>query len=272
MRSLFILALIGYTPFAIAQNTAAEFRSRCQPSPQKEVLYSNDFKWGYSLSELLSKFTEIYSSEKRLAQRAYWDDKTQTLRLPFDKSRGGDVVITEKFVQSIADHIEQAFQLNVIDGVFFPDMGHSHLLIPENIYDSKYKQIPVDQMSRMYEEFYNDSDIKILYHTAEQLQMTEKDGRVIDNPRVRWRHQTRNLVGGNFQKSSLEFFQNPDSRVNTVHEVAGYHWWGGGFNLSANKKGCFSYQNNNQIYYFDISLYDLETSPDSDVWGAVRNF
>lgn len=272
MKALLLSLIVFSSSASFALNSIQEIQVRCPAGVQSEILHSDQFRWGYSLTELISRFTEIYSSPKRLPKKAYFDEATQSVKLPFEPARGGDVVITEKFVQTVADHIEKAFELQVIDGVFFPDMGHSHLLIPEDLYDSKYSDIPIDQMSRMYEGFYTDDQVKILYHTAEQLQMTEVDGSVINDDRVRFRHQTRNLVGGNYPKSDLEFYQNPESKVNTVHNVEGYRWWGGGFNLSANQKGCFAYKKGDQVYYFDLSLYDLEPSTDSDVWGTVRNF
>ncbi|MBI5240261.1 MAG: hypothetical protein HY926_07290, partial [Elusimicrobia bacterium] len=47
------------------------------------------------------------------------------------------------------------------------------------------------------------------------------------------------------------------SDANTVNEVPGYFWRGGGFNFSANRNGCFSYRAKGKTYRFDISLYDL---------------
>lgn len=246
-------------------NTRDAIAARCSPSA--EPIYTKDFKWGYELPEMLLKFVEMYNSPKRLSKNAYFDSTTQTIRLPYDNDRGGDVVVDESFVQTVARHIEQGFKLDVVDAVFFPDMGHSHLLIPEKLMQEKYDLYPVDQMAQLYTAVFRDHQVKFLYHTAEQLKMLDEKKQVLPTPRVRHRHKTRNLVGLNHTEAEMYFLQNPSSAANTVHEEKGHFWWGAGFNLSANKKGCFAYRAHGKVYYFDISLYDLEYDPaDGDTW------
>jgi hypothetical protein len=254
-----LLPLTLLSSVSWAGNSMTEIAQRCQPlSPTEQTLYSSDFKWGYELPELLLKFTEMYQSPKRLAKRAFWDKKTKTLRLPYNKDRGGDIVITENFVQSVTRHIERAFELRYIDGVFFPDMGHSHLLIPEKLMKEKYDLYPVNQMSAMYRDVFKDKRIQLLYHTAEQLRMLDENDQPLADESVHWRWQTRNIIGHIDPGTDLTVLQNPESPANTVHEVPGHHWWSAGFNLSAQKNGCFEYRHNGQVYYFDLSMYDLE--------------
>lgn len=265
--SLVVLSLFGtlQAPAQSAElNTRAAIAARCTPSVNP--LYTKDFKWGYELPEMLLKFTEMYESPKRLSKNAYFDSATQTIRLPYYSDRGGDVVVDESFVQTVARHIEKGLQLDVVDAVFFPDMGHSHLLIPEKLMQEKYDRFPVQAMSRFYEEVFRDGQIKFLYHTAEQLKMLDENNQVLPDPRIRHRHRTRNLVGENHTQAEMSLVQNPASAANTASEVKGYFWWGAGFNLSANKKGCFAYRAHDRVYYFDISLYDLEYDPADGGW------
>jgi hypothetical protein len=231
-------------------------------------LYNKDFRWGYSLPDLVEKFTEMYQSNKRLKNRAYWDPTQKNFFLPYTDSKGGAVKLSPQFVRNVAGHIEQGFKQEVIDGVFFPDMGHSHFLIPENRFKNYYSNIPVNEFSRLYAELFRDSGLQVLYHTAEQLKTLDSEQQVLPDERIRFRHRTRNLVGSNDGKHSLQFLMNPNSPPNTAHDLAGYHYWGAGFNLSANKHGCFSATVNGKSLNFDMSLYDLEPGPNETVDGS----
>lgn len=257
-----ILASMFFSPWAIAGNTIPEIAQRCAlPSSVEKPLYSNDFKWDFDLTTMMQRFTEIYQSPKRLPRRAFWDQRKQALKLPYDLDRGGDIEVSEGFVQAVTRHIERAFELKYVDAVFFPDMGHSHLLIPEQLMKEKYDKYPVNKMSRMYQDLFRDENIQILYHTAEQLKTLGQDGNVLANPKIQWRHHTRNIVGQNNPTTDLLVLQNPDSKANTVHGVPGFSWWGAGFNLSAQKNGCFEYRAHGNVYRFDLSMYDLESDP-----------
>lgn len=262
MKILAVLLLI-ISPAVWAGNSLSEIAKRC-PSPgvSSPVLYSDDFKWGYELVEMLERFSQIYHGEKRLAKRAFVDTAAQKILLPYDAERGGAIVITENFVNTISRHISRAFELKIIDGVFFPDMGHSHLLIPEQAMKQKYDHYPVNNFAQFYRDLFADPQLKILYHTAEQLKMLDEEQKLLPDPQVQWRHHTRNLVGENYPTSEMHYVQSPDSPVNTAHEYPGHQWWGAGFNLSANQNGCFEYRKGQQIFYFDISMYDLETNPE----------
>jgi hypothetical protein len=259
---LIALLTTALPALVLAGNTPAEIAQRCAPpTKQEKPLYSSDFHWGYDISEMVQKSDEMYNSDKRLPKRAYWDVKRRQLILPYTKERGGNVVVTEDFVQTIAAHVERAFANSFIDAVFFPDMGHSHLLIPQQRFDEYYAKIPNEKVAKIYQEVFRDPELKILYHTAEQLKMLDDDKNVLPNPWLRWRHHSRNIVGVNSLTKALDILQNPESKANTVGEVPGYYWWGAGFNLSANKKGCFEFKRQGQSYYFDLSLFDLEADP-----------
>jgi hypothetical protein len=215
---------------------------------------------------MLEKFLEIYQAPKRLPKRAFWDEKSQLLKLPFDSGRGGDIAISETFIHSIVRHIERAFELKYVDAVFFPDMGHSHLLIPDGLYQDKYDKYPINQMSLMYQEMFRDPQVNILYHTAEQLNTLDQNDVVLLDPKIQWRYKTRNIVGQNQPATDLRVLQNPESKANTVGGEVGYRWWGGGFNLSGNQRGCFEYRAHGKVYFFDLSMSDLEPDPANGGW------
>lgn len=260
-----ILALMFCGPFAFAGNSLPEIAQRCSPlsADSEKNLHSGDFQWGYDLPGMLLKFSQVYRSSKRLSRRAFWDPHSQTLKLPYDQERGGDIIIGSSFVQSVARHIERAFELKYVNAVFFPDMGHSHLLIPEQLMQAKYDKYPVNQMSQMYQDMFQDETTDVLYHTAEQLTTLDQSQKVLADPQIQWRFRTRNIVGRNHPETDLRVLQNPESKENTVHGAQGYAWWGGGFNLSAQENGCFEYRAHGKVYRFDLSMYDLEPAPES---------
>ena len=251
------------TPARTAEgNTSAETAARCSaPSGDETPILQNDFHWFYTMPEMMARFEEMYNSPKRLYKRAYWDPVSSRLKLPGlygDK----DVRITEGFVKATERHIEQALELKYADAVFFPDMGHSHILIPQELWDSKYRDYPVSQMPEQFEDMFADPRLQFFYHTAEQLK-TNENGQVLPGEHLAFRYKTRNIAGPITADAELSVFQNPDSPANTVGEIPGYRWWGAGFNFSAQKDGCFVYHHGGKTYRFDISLSDLPPKPGS---------
>lgn len=254
MRQILVLLFSIFPVFANSNSCLPE-------NPQESFLSFSDFKWGQNLEELLNRFSVLYPSDKRLKKRAFWDSNSNQYYLPFNSFNGGAVRLSPQLIESVSNHIEEAFHLKVIDAVFFSDMGHSHLLIPQNRFDQFYNEFEVKEFSRMYEALFQDPSIKILYHTAEQLKTRDDNGEILPDPRVQYRFKTRNLVGPNDHSRSVEFLTNLKSPANTAHELEGYKYWGAGFNLSAHKNGCFQYQVGGVTYRFDLSLFDLESPP-----------
>lgn len=235
---------------------------RCAPPADSEpVLYQSDFHWGYSPQELRDRFKEIYASPKRLDKRAYWDKEAGSLVVP--PWRDGPLVkLGPRLINALRRHIERALELGYAEAVFFPDMGHSHLLIPEKLWESKYSNYSLSEDSLLYEDMLSDPAIHIFYHTAEQLTMLE-DNQPIDDDYLRFRLRHRSIGGPIAPDAELTAYQNPESSANTVRTVPGYRWWGAGFNFSAQKDGCFPYTYKGKTYYYDISLHDLPMKPGS---------
>lgn len=235
----------------------------CAPETDGEPkLYSSDVRWGLTMPEMMALYEKLYQSDKRLKARAYFNPAKNRYELPNAPEQGGPVVLPELALKALARHIEQAFAKDYVDAVFFPDMGHSHLLIPEALYERKYSKYPVARQSQFYSDVLADPAVRIFYHTAEQLKSLKEDRKsVLDDERVRWRHKTRNIAGPISESAELTVYQNPASAANTVGEVPGFYWWGAGFNFSANRNGCFSFTSGGKTTRFDVSLKDLEPDP-----------
>jgi hypothetical protein len=257
MKILFFVIMFLISAVAPA-NTI--IKQNCLPeNPNGPFVYWDDFKWGLSFEEMMEKFNFIYSSDKRLKKRAYLDQVSNKILFPYNEVQGGPIEIPPKFIENVSRHITEGFKYEYIDAVFFPDMGHSHFLIPLDIWNSKYKDYQISETSKFYTDLFSEPELKILYHTAEQLKTTEND-KPLDDRHLQWRFHTRNLVGKNSENSDIKIIQNKSSTANTLSELDGYYYYGSGFILSANRGGCFSYSSKNQTFYFDLSMYDLESS------------
>lgn len=250
--------------FSLSVN--AQVNTRCAPEKAGETpVYSSDFRWGMTLEEVKLKANEMYASGKRLAKRAYFDSALKTYVFPFDAERGGNVKIPATFIKAIQRHVEKAFERDYVNALMFPDMGHSHFIIPEDLYQKVIDPIPVNQFNVLYEKMFAMKEMKVVYHTAEQIKVMDKEKRLLEDKKLQWRYYTRNLIGQNLPEPDVEIFNaTSQSEANTVGEVTGYHWWGGGFNINASKDGCFAFKKDGKTFYFDLSLYDLESAPGSE--------
>lgn len=217
-----------------------------------------DFKWGMTLEEIKKKSSEIYDSGKRLKNRAYFNGTNVVMPISLFGGEG-IVKLADQFLVSVQKHIEVGLERGYIDAVIFPDMGHSHFFIPKNYYETVLKPIPIERKAEMYELMLAHPDLKILYHTAEQLTMLGENKKPLDDRIIQWRFFTRNMVGHNKAQGKIELLHNRDSGYNTARSYDEKHrYWGAGFNITASKDGCFSYEFKGKKFYFDLSFSDLE--------------
>jgi|SaaInlStandDraft_5_1057022.scaffolds.fasta_scaffold52387_2 hypothetical protein len=221
------------------------------------TLYATDFSWKQSLGQMKALFEKLYTGPKRLPDRFYLDG--QEFLAPFKFMEKEHLLkVPQRFIDSVTKHIEHALERKYVDFIFFSDMGHSHFFVPNNIYYSEIEPIPSSRQHEIYQKFLNMKELKTLYHTAEQLKRYKESGKLLDDPYLQWRHFTRNIVGSADNQRHLEIIQ----KVETIGNAASsydkdYRYWGGGYNFSANKDGCFSYNYNGKKYFYDISFSDL---------------
>ncbi len=236
-----------------------QIKERCAaPADDEPIVFSNDFSWGYSIEEMGIRYEEIYASGKRLNNRAYWDEDRGAFMLPGTEAWGGDVELSRRLVENVTLHIEQSLALKYVDFVFFPDMGHAHLFIPEDHWQEVYADTPVSEFSRRYEAMFDDPKLKVFYHVAEQLQTRDDDGNLIEDRHTSWRFHTRNVVGDNNWERRIQLLTDFESKANTAHDLPDHKYYGAGFNLSASKDGCFPFENRHgEVQWYDISLEDL---------------
>ncbi|MEC7275412.1 MAG: hypothetical protein VXV96_03755 [Bdellovibrionota bacterium] len=232
----------------------------CKRTTQgEEILRSSEFSWGMSLEEIKKKEVSVYERGFRLKERAFLENGQ--VYLPYTPYGGSEekIKLSDRFIKSVIAHVEEGLKRGYIDAVIFPDMGHSHLFIPQKFYDEKIKPIPAREGHKRYELMLNHEETRFLYHTAEQLTMIDEDKKLIDDRKIQWRFFTRNLVGGNKALGKIELLHNETHSHNTARSYEeGYRYWGAGFNINGSKNGCFAYKRDGKTFYFDLSLKDLE--------------
>ena len=262
-RSMVFLFLLVFSSSAVAA-TAFDMeviKQRCaKPLAAEPVVYNSDFEWHQTVPQMKSRFERLYESGKRLFLRGFYDREQDSVVL--QHSRLGKIVpvpLTEKFIKSVTLHVERALKLGYVSHVFFADMGHAHVHIPQAFWDDELKH--VEGQGETYRRMFAHPGIRLLYHTAEQLQMTDGQKNPLPDRHLQWRLYTRNLVGDNRAAGSLDLLFNPDSALNTAHGEDGYRYWGAGFDIHSTKNGCFPYLMNGKTHYFDLSLASLPARP-----------
>jgi hypothetical protein len=263
-----IITLLSLMTLTSAYGEEVVRKSHCGVQPKDEAaVYSSDFSWGMKLDEIKKKYQEIYKSGKRLKYRAWFDGENIVMPHKGSGQTINKVKLTETFIKSVRGHVENAIRLGYVDALIFPDMGHSHLFIPHSTYE-KVQRASGRQTWKFYELIFQQPDLKMLYHTAEQLEMLDDNKKPLDNRKIQWRFFTRNLVGGNQALGKVELLHNEEHSHNTARSYDENHrYYGAGFNISASVDGCFPFLVNGETFFFDLSFYDLEPDPRSGSGG-----
>jgi hypothetical protein len=247
-----------------------EIAERCgAPAADEQVLFSNDFHWGYSREEMASDFDEVYASGKRLADRAFYDAENDRFLLRTSDAWGSWVTMPKRIVENVSRHIEGALERGYVEHVFFPDMGHSHFFVPQAHWDASYAGGEVSELADRYTRLLDDPRLLVLYHTAEQLQMLDDDDQLLPDPWLQWRFHTRSMVGDNDGHGRLELLRDFENKANTSRDYPGHHYLGAGFSISASEQGCFPYEHDGERRWYDLSLSDLPYQPTGDEGGGL---
>lgn len=242
-------------------------KQRCgADNSSSPILYSSDLQWGVTRQEMTDKFLWVYESGKRLPRHSTYDASQDQFYIYYKSYGDGlsKVKINELFIKSVTQQLESALQAGYAEFVFFSDMGHSHLYFPQTHWDQEYRDmatISAEERVAFYEKAFADPKLRPLYHTCEQLKMTENNKVIVDEY-LDFRFHHRNVLGKNDGSGELDIKMAPDSSGNAVSSLPHMHVYSAGFSVSASKDGCFPYQTpTGETLYFDISLADLEMDP-----------
>lgn len=251
--ALTLLFLSGKTSFA--QPNCDAYKEGQPFLAQKDVFHF------YTRAQMAESFKQIYRADARLIDRVYFAPDSDSFFLPVDSKEGKiDIRIPNTFIEAISWQIEEALDRELAEYVFFPDMGHTHFLIPQTRWDSFYQYLnPYTNARALFSNLFHEKDAYFLYHTAERLQFPPRDPDTseisIQDPYLRYRYDTRNLVAQNEAYGKLFIIHHPDKKKhNSAHELDGYKYFSFGIFISANKNGCFRYTHREKEYYYDINL------------------
>lgn len=260
MKTPLIVLTLSTLTLSANANQLVRSETCKRPDAGEQFVIQGDFHWNMSLEEIIAKEVEIRASGRRLKGRAFIGEGGRVV-MPIEIYGKGErqVVLSDRFIESITKQVEKAFERGYVNALIFPDMGHSHLFIPKAFYESELSKLGASNFDILYQKVFDNPETKILYHTAEQLQMVDEDKMPINNRTLQWRFYTRNIVGDLAAQGSIDLIHEANSSHNTARNYKDdqYRYWGAGFNISTSKDGCFSYKVGNQTYYYDLSFQDL---------------
>lgn len=229
--------------------------SQCHPDQPSDQLIYRDFQIFHSKDQLKQSFNELYQSERRLKNRVFLSSSTHDYQAPYD---GTLINLPKSFLLGVSRHIEKALKNSYIDYLFYPDMGHGHLYLPKKKWE-QIKTLTGNKSERLLKALHSPS-LKILYHTAELLQIKEGDfatGKLPSDPWKLWRYFSRNLLGHFNEGYELEVLYAGDKQIyNTVREIKN-HVNVSIFYMSSTKKGCLSYSHSKRQLHYDLSFSNI---------------
>jgi hypothetical protein len=232
----------------------------CYLSDSEDIMYMDMFPWNQSIKEMADNFNSIYNSKKRMDNRVFFDGKN--FKMPFKSYMGGTryAVVPEAFIESLISHFETALDKSYVEHINFSDMGHNHLFVPKKFYRDEIDSLSmVKDKHIVYEKFMNNSELLMLYHTAEQLRFFDENKNLLTDRRIQKRFYTRNLLGQNIKSNNLDILFDLKASANGVsnYKKDSYKYWGAGFSFSSTSQGCFSYKKNGKKIFFDLSAEDV---------------
>ena len=238
-------------------------KTRCAPPQSSDpILYADVFKGQFTEDQMKELYDDVYRSPDRLINRVGFEFDgrfvSRDLKDPKDFT-----VFNEEAIKGVIRQVEAVLKHDHARYIFFPDMGHSHFFIPLDYYESQMagQSLGIKKAQTVAMEA---PGLKILYHVAEKLIMTNEDKTLINDMDVQWRFHTRNPtldLKGNVQ--ILKDHSTPGS--NTARNLEGYRYYAG-FNISANENGCFPFETpEGEVKYFDLSAWDLPYAQGANV-------
>ncbi|MFT6632112.1 MAG: hypothetical protein ACJAS4_002074 [Bacteriovoracaceae bacterium] len=240
--------------------------SNCYIEDTEEVMFMDMFPWNQSEEQMAQNFNLIYKSNKRMDNRVFYDG--ENYKMPFN-SYGEETryaIVPKGFIEGLISHMESALDKGYVSHINFSDMGHNHLFIPKEFYKDEIKHLSmVREKHILYEKLMNNSDLLMLYHTAEQLRFFNEDKTLVTDRSVQKRFYTRNLLGKNKKSNNLDILFDLKASANgtSKYKEDQYKYWGAGFSFSSTEKGCFSYLKNGKKLFFDLSINDIGYKPSS---------
>jgi hypothetical protein len=238
-------------------------KSRCTPPRSFDpILDASTFSGKFTEAQMKELYEDVYQRPERLLNRVGYEVDGRFISKNLDKPEE-QTVFGERLIKGVILQVEEILKRDHARYVFFPDLGHSHFFIPLDYYDTQMKGRRL-QINEALTVAMQSEGLKVLYHVAEKLIMTDENKKVLPDVDAQWRFHTRNPTGdleGNIK--ILKDFSTEGA--NTARNLEGYRYYSG-FNISANENGCFPFETKTgEINYFDLSAWDLPYASSSNV-------
>ncbi len=135
-----------------------------------------------------------------------------------------------RFVSEIARHLKEMIEVGAAKFLFPLDADHSHLGVPLELWESKYKNLST---AEVIPAIIREPQLVALYHTAEHLRVAERGTGAINKATKSW--QSKRNVLGFFDGRGIQILpREPMGRGASMPE--GYYSYSG-FSFLANPRG-----------------------------------
>lgn len=231
---------MGFLSFIIA--TLVSFTSAdCGPEHAGEITVNKGVSVVKTLAEAEAQYKELYSSGRRITNRVYWDASAQSYVL---QQKNKTLKISARFIESLSRQVEAALQRGYADFLFYTDMGHAHLYMPDS----------GDIRPSHLESHLGREELTFLYHTAELFMLKHNfKGALTSDPWLQWRYYSRNFVAKNDTSDALTVLFSNDELYNTVRDLEDHSSVSTVY-MSASRNGCFPFRQNGETFYFDFTF------------------
>ncbi len=260
MGKVLLIILFSFTysfdAFSMTVDEKIEIaKTRCAPFKDSDpLLYMTDYKSGQSAERMEETYKNTYEGEGRLPQRVGYYEETNSFSTRIGTLNQGD--FPEAYIKSVIKQVENLLRLNYVKYIYYSDMGHSHFFIPMTYYnefikDKGYRATKSASLAML------SKGLKTLYHTAEQLGVRDFETKELYvDTYLQWRFYTRNpVVDFNANIEILTDFSGLGNTVRAYFPAEEQYKYFAGFYISANKNGCFPFENKEgEINYFDLSF------------------
>ncbi|MEE9550884.1 MAG: hypothetical protein V3W08_10875 [Candidatus Binatia bacterium] len=216
----FVLLAAAQPAMSFEAGSLLDVRRCTKANDQDSAVFT--YEPGQSIDAFGQDFDEMYSYYKRLPRRVYFDTqkKQYVIALTLWVKRGGNsrdethtVVVPIRFIQNVVDHIEISLRRRYAHYIFMPDMGHGHFLVPEQYGEG------LDGQGKLsyYNEILPNPSTKILYHTAEDIDLPGPDLNLDEIARI-WQGFMQKIEGD--EGSSLSHRYNWENFNRIVSDAA----------------------------------------------------
>ena len=162
--------------------------------------------------------------------------------------------VPEKFVKGTLRQLEETLEKGYAEYIFRLDAFHSHLFVPNDIFDKYY---PLKNGAELIGAYTKDDKLGALYHNTEHLAVEDPKTGEID-PIAQELHSKRSVLGW-YDGRPLEITHPEETappaiiEANSASIPDGYHAIGG-ITFKATKNGEFAIKHNGKEIRIDISF------------------